>query len=165
MAELYCAHIDQSFDRTVDSLIHFLCPFLWKGELYRIDHANTKAALVSLPFRPVRLASQYELCYAQCLLPVDTRICFLSSSLPLHSFSISPLLTEDWVSLLLNMRWMFCVPDIHSSHPFQANDLGMKTFSSPLQPLFHSLSLSVPPFLFKWDRGMYSQCCLTEPTW
>ncbi len=29
-----------------------------------------------------------------------------------------PLLTEDWGSLLLNMRWMFCVADIHSSRPF-----------------------------------------------
>lgn len=117
MAE-FCSHSDRSFDLTVDSLIHFLCPFQWKGELYRIDHANTKAALVSLPFGPVRLASQCELCYAQCLLPMGTRIRFLSFSLPLHSFSISPLLTEDWGSLLLNMRWMFCVPDIHSSHPF-----------------------------------------------
>lgn len=152
MAELYCAHIDRSFDLTVDSLIHFLCPFLWKGELYRIDHADTKAALVSLPFRPVRLASQCELCYAQCLLPVDTRICFLSSSLPLHSSSISPLLTESLVKHEVDVLCPW--------HSFITSFLGkwlkMKTFSSPLQPLFHSLSPSVPPFLFKWDRGMYS---------
>ncbi len=29
-----------------------------------------------------------------------------------------PLMMENWGSLLLNMRWMFCVADIHSSHPF-----------------------------------------------
>lgn len=119
MAELCRAHKDRSLDLIVDSLIHFLCPVLWKGELYRTGHTNTKAALVSFPFQPVRLASQCELCYARWLLPKDAKIRFPSfSSLPHHSFSISPLLIEERGSLLLNMRWMFCAADIHSSHPF-----------------------------------------------
>lgn len=147
MAELYHTHKKRSFDLTVDSLIHFLCPFQQKGELRCTGHTDTKAALISLPFRPVRLPSQCELCAFFFCQQTQK----FASRYPPSPFTPSPshpLLTEHRGSLLLNMRWMFCVSDIHSSHPFQANDLGMKTFSTPLQPLFHFLSPLRPSFSF-----------------